>query len=306
MHVGNHQKPRTAIVTGATGYIGSNVVRRLTADGWNVHVIVRNDSKLTLLEKVYDCVNIHRHDGSTKQLFEIVEQAAPDIVIHVAAFASLTHTPENIAPMLQSNVMFGTQLVEAMLANRVYSFINTGTFSQHYDNKIYSPTSLYDATKQAFRDILTFYTETTPLKCITLELYDNYGPDDPRSKIMNLLKRASLDGKPLAMSPGEQLVDIVYIDDVVDAYVTAADRLVSVQEVKDEAYAISSGHPIRLKDLVLAFEQATGRRLQIVWGGRPYRKREIMVPWNQGTALPNWTAKVSLQEGIKRFMNLSS
>jgi nucleoside-diphosphate-sugar epimerase len=306
MPFGNHQELRTALVTGATGYIGSNVVRRLAAGGWNVHVIARNDSKLTLLEKVCDCVNIHRHDGSTKQLFDIVKQAAPDIVIHLAAFASVTHTPEDTVPMLQSNVVFGTQLVEAMLANDVYSFINTGTFSQHCDNKVYSPSSLYDATKQAFRDILTFYTETTPFKAITLELYDNYGPDDPRSKIMNLLRRAVLDGKPLDMSPGEQLLDIVYIDDVVDAYVTAAERLTAVQEVKDEVYAISSGHPIRLQDLVQAFEQATGRRLQIVWGGRPYRKREIMVPWNQGAALPNWTAKVSLQEGIKRFMNSSS
>ncbi|WP_114381657.1 NAD-dependent epimerase/dehydratase family protein [Paenibacillus prosopidis] len=293
-------------MTGATGYIGSNVVRLLAAGGWNVHVIARTDSKLTLLEKACYGVSIHRHDGSTKQLFDIIKQAAPDIVIHLAAFASVTHTPEDIVPMLQSNVVFGTQLVEAILANHVYCFINTGTFSQHCDNKDYSSSSLYDATKQAFRDILTFYTETAPLKAITLELYDNYGPGDPRSKIMNLLKRAALDGKPLAMSPGEQLVDIVYIDDVADAYVTVAERLVSVQGVKDEVYAISSGHPIRLKDLVQAFEQATGRRLQIVWGGRPYRKREIMVPWNQGAALPNWTAKVSLQEGIKRFMNLSS
>jgi nucleoside-diphosphate-sugar epimerase len=251
-------------------------------------------------------VNIHRHDGSTEQLFEIIKHAAPNIVFHLAAFASVTHTPEDIVSMLQSNIVFGTQLVESMLANHVYSLINTGTFSQHCDNKVYSPSSLYDATKQAFKDILTFYTETTPLKVITLELYDNYGPGDPRSKIMTLLKRAVMNGKSLDMSPGEQLVDIVYIDDVVDAYLTAAERLVTIQEVKDEVYAISSGNPIRLKDLVQAFEQATGRRLQIVWGGRPYRKREIMVPWNQGTTLPNWEAKVSLQEGIKRFMNSSS
>ncbi|KRF18686.1 NAD-dependent epimerase/dehydratase family protein [Paenibacillus sp. Soil787] len=306
MHSENHQEWRTAIVTGATGFIGSNVVRLLAADGWNVHVIVRNASKLTLLKEVSEYVSIHRHDGSTEQLFEIIKQAAPDIVFHLAAFASVTHRPEDTVSMLQSNIVFSTQLVEAMLANHLYSLINTGTFSQHWDNKAYSPSSLYDATKQAFRDILTFYTETTPLKVITLELYDNYGPGDPRSKIMTLLKRSAADGKPLVMSPGEQLVDIVYIDDVVDAYITAAKRLLTIQTVKDEVFAISSGHPIRLRDLVQVFEQVAGCRLQIEWGGRPYRKREIMIPWNQGEILPNWTAKVSLEEGIGRFMNISS
>jgi nucleoside-diphosphate-sugar epimerase len=299
---GNDSNAPVAFVTGATGYIGSQVVRRLVTDGWIVHAVARSGSQLDLLAKVRESVSLHRHDGSTEQLFHIIQAASPDIVFHLAAFASVTHTSRDVVPMLRSNIEFGTQLVEAMLASRVYALVNTGTFSQHYGNRDYDPSSLYDATKQAFRDILKFYTETTPLKVVTLELYDNYGPDDPRSKIMNLLKGAALTGKPLAMSPGEQLVDVVYIDDVVDAYM-AAERHLAEHGTKDEVFAVTSGHPISLKELVRVFEEAAGLRLHIEWGGRSYRPREIMVPWNKGVAPPGWKAKVALREGIARLMN---
>lgn len=292
----------TALVTGATGYIGSNVARRLVAKGWNVHVIARQNSKLTLLQPVIDAVTIHHHDGSTEGMFSILERAAPDVVFHLAAFASVYHSPKNISPMLTSNILFGSQLVEAMIAGGSHLLINTGTYSQHYDNKAYSPSSLYDATKQAFKDIVTFYAETTPLKVITLELYDTYGPGDPRPKIMTMLQKSARENKPLAMTPGEQLIDLVYIDDIADAYEMCAQRLLTEPSLKDEVYALSSQRPVRLKDLVGLFEKVSGCRLPLQWGGRPYRPREIMIPWNKGKSLPGWRAKVPLEEGIKKVM----
>lgn len=292
----------TALVTGATGYIGSNVARRLVAEGWNVHVIARQASKLTLLQPVIDAVTIHRHDGSMEGMLSIMELASPDIVFHLAAFASVYHSPQDIAPMLTSNILFGTQLVEAMIASGSHLLINTGTYSQHYDNKEYSPSSLYDATKEAFNDILAFYTETTSLKAITLELYDNYGPGDPRSKIMALLQKAARENKSLMMTPGEQLIELVYIDDIVDAFEMCAHRLLTEPSVKEEVYSLSSQDPIRLKDLVQLFEKVSDCRLPIQWGGRPYRPREIMIPWNKGKSLPGWRAKVPLTEGMKKVM----
>ncbi|WP_199621668.1 NAD-dependent epimerase/dehydratase family protein [Paenibacillus alkalitolerans] len=290
----------TALVSGATGYVGSHLARRLSANGWKVHVIARNGSNLTMLHQARDSITVHRHDGSTESMFAIMEQAAPDVVFHLASFAPIPHTPAHIVPMLHSNIVFGTQLVEAMIATGVHRFINTGTFSQHYDNVFYSPASLYDATKQAFKDILTFYTETTALQAITLELHDIYGPGDSRPAIIPILQKAASEQKPVAMTLGEQLVDMVYIDDIADAYELAAVRLFTRQEVKDEVYSVSSQNPIRLKDLVEVFENVTGCRLTVQWGAQSYLSREIIVPWTKGKNLPGWRAKVSLEEGIKK------
>ena len=126
------------------------------------------------------------------------------------------------------------------------------------------------------------------MKVIALKLFDTYGPNDPRPKLFRLLKTVSERQEPLAMSPGEQLIDLVYIDDVVKAYLIAAERLQAGLAYDHESYAVSSGRPISLKELVRTYEQVTGKKLPIQWGGRPYRPREVMVPWNRGEKLPGW------------------
>ncbi len=303
MSLGKRESP-TVLITGATGFIGSNLTKQLLKNGSEVHIIKRPHSKLTMLNAVQHSINIHTYDSSTESVFNILNVAKPDIVLHLASLATVTYEPKDILPMIQSNVLFGTQLVEAMIANKIYNFINTGTYSQHYENKEYSPQSLYAATKQAFDDILIYYSETTPLKIITLKLFDSYGPCDPRQKIIPLLLKTFIEKTHLSMSPGEQLIDLVYIDDIVNAYLVAIERLLHGCYEKKEEFAVSSERPIRLKDLVTVFESVTNSNLQIKWGGRSYRIREGMIPWNKGTHLPGWKPVVPIQEGIRRLLEI--
>lgn len=102
------------------------------------------------------------------------------------------------------------------------------------------------------------------------------------------------------MSPGEQLIDLVHIDDVISAYTIAAERLISKGVQLHEIYAVSSGELVSLKALVKIYEEAIHVKLPIQWGGRPYREREVMTPWSLGKTLPNWEPKISLREGILR------
>lgn len=104
---------------------------------------------------------------------------------------------------------------------------------------------------------------------------------------------------PLPMSPGEQLIDLVHIDDIVDAYLLAADHAQSEDHVGHRSFAISSGSPIKLKQLVKIYSEVTGKKLNIEWGGRPYKEREVMETWHCGKILPEWSPKIDFEEGIK-------
>ena len=292
---------RIALVTGGTGFVGSNLVRRLVSDGWETHIIVRNSSDLGILSGVKQSIQVHIHDGSTEGLVEIVKVVSPQVVFHLASLFLAQHTSQDIDRLIHSNLLFSTQLVEAMSANGVRSLINTGTSWQHYENKDYSPVCLYAASKQAFEAILTFYTEVSNLSAITLKLYDTYGPNDSRAKLFTLLRKTARTQEPLLMSPGEQLIDLVYIDDVLDAYLIAADRLLQNKVNHHAIYAITSGNPIKLRDLVDAYSQITDKPLPVEWGARPYRPREVMVPWNRGEIIPSWEPKVPLSVGIARM-----
>ena len=292
---------RTALVTGATGFVGSHLVRRLIKDGWETHIITRPSSNLTQIEDVADKVIVHQHDGTTNSMINIVKEAEPEIVFHLASLFLAQHTSEDIERLVQSNLLFGVQLAEAMTLQGVTKLINTGTSWQHYENEDYNPVCLYAATKQAFEDMLKFYVEASGLKVITLKLFDTYGPDDPRPKLFTLLRKVAEEQTELAMSPGEQLLDLVYIDDVIEGYLLAAKRLMDNKVSSMEEYAISSGDPISLKDLVAVYGQIVKKPMPIKWSGRPYRSREVMVPWNKGESLSGWKPRIELAEGIKRM-----
>jgi len=299
-------EPKIALVTGATGFVGSHLVRRLVRDGWRVHVIVRPTSSLAHLNESTVDITVHRHDGTTEGMLAIIQKAQPEIVFHLASLFISEHQPKDVAPLIQSNLLFGTQLLEAMKQSGITCLVNTGTSWQHYHGETYNPVNLYAATKQAFDDMLRFYLETSELRVVTLKLFDTYGPDDSRPKLIPLLMKMARSGETLAMSAGEQLIDLVYIDDVVDAYVLAGLALFKEKENIREEYVVSSGRPLSLQELVRVYEAATGERLSIQWGGRAYRAREVMIPWQFGSLLPGWSPKISFDQGLRKIFKMHS
>ena len=295
----------TALITGGTGFVGSNLARRLVRDGWKVHIITIPNDNHSQIQEIIDQVTLHAHDGSSAGMIEIVANVKPLVVFHLASLFLSEHTVDQVEPLIRSNILFGTQLLEAMSANGVHLLVNTGTSWEHYCSRLYSPVNLYAATKQAFESILQYYVEVKGFQAVTLKLFDTYGPDDPRPKLFTLLRRIGIEQNTLAMSPGEQMIDLVHVDDVVEAFSMSAQRLMNDVVEGHEHYAVSSGQPIRLRDLVELFGRITGRELPITWGGRPYRDREVMLPWNTGTPVPGWLPQVGLEEGIRQMENMT-
>lgn len=287
-----------ALVTGATGFVGSHLVDDLIRKGWEVHSLLRTSAQGDDSRQLG-----HRHiwDDSTDGLLRIMSAARPDTVFHLASLFLAQHRSEDVVPLVESNVRLGGQLLEAMSRSGVDCLVYAGTSWQHFENKPYSPVCLYAATKQAFADILRYYTEAASIRAVTLTLYDTYGPGDRRPKLFSMLRQAASNTVALEMSPGEQLLDLVYIDDVVAAFEGAHDMLHSVSMRGVEEFAVTSGRAVPLKEVVACYTRVTGKMVNINWGGRPYRAREVMVPWNCGRILPGWRAEISLEEGIRRM-----
>lgn len=285
-------------LTGATGFIGSNLARRLVADGHNVNALVRPSSNLQGLGQARDHVELTVYDGEIETLVQAMQTFQPNLVIHVASLVLVRHQPADVGNLIESNVSTPAKLLEAMALAGVNRFINTGTSWQHFEDAAFSPVNLYASTKQAFENILTYYTEVKGVRAITLKLFDTYGPNDPRPKLFTLLDRAAVSGETLKMSPGEQLLDLVYVDDVNDAYVVAIE---SFDRLANASYSVSNPQRYSLRELAAIYGDTTGRKLNIDWGGLPYRQRETLIPWTRGQRLPGWQPKVDLVEGIRRI-----
>jgi nucleoside-diphosphate-sugar epimerase len=293
---------KVVLVTGGTGFVGSHLVKNLLENGYTVHLLVRGGSRLEEVDRFIAGANSHVHDGSTRQLLAIVKEIRPQVVFHLASLFIAEHSADQIDQLVASNVLFGTQLLEAMVSADVRFIVNTGTAWQHFHSASPRPSCLYAATKQAFQDILDFYSDAYDLRAITLKLFDTYGPGDRRRKLFWLLKNASISGEALSMSQGEQEIDLVHIEDVVDAFRMAESRLLRGSEFPHEIYSVSSRNRLPLRAVVDLFGKLFDKELRIKWGERPYRRREIMVAWDDGTSLPNWTPKVSLEDGLRRML----
>jgi nucleoside-diphosphate-sugar epimerase len=292
----------TVLVTGATGYCGSNLVRRLIRNGVRVHVIARPKSDVSRLSQKEGSPVIHLHDGTIASMMAIVERVCPSAAFHLAATSSAEHKPSDVDSLLTSNVVFSTHLFEALSQKSNAVLVNTGTFWQHFDGEAYDAFSLYAATKQAVEDILGYYVKAGLIRAVTLSLYDTYGPFDFRKKLFRQLRSAAENRTPILMSPGEQMLDFVYIDDVVDAYLCAGSAL-SKKHLSSGTFSVATFSGRTLREVVSMFEAAIGFRLDVHWGARSYRPREILSPY-MGESLPNWNARYSLESGIDHMLSI--
>lgn len=287
------------LLTGATGFIGSQLARRLVSEGHELGVVARSTSKLDALQVALPKVQVHKYDGTYESLLRALDVARPDLVIHVASLFIAQHKPEDIAYLMDSNLTFPAQLLEAMSHFGIKQLINTGTSWQHYLNLDYSPVNLYSATKQAFEALLSYYVEAQDFRALTLKLFDTYGPGDTRPKLFSLLRKAAGTGETLRMSPGEQILDMVYISDVLDAYCLAMTRLVNMTGA--ECYAVSNPNRLSLRKLVQVYSETVRRPINVEWGGLPYRQREVFEPWSNHQPVPGWHARFMLADGITRM-----
>ena len=289
--------PSRALVTGATGFVGNRLANLLVERNWEVHLIVRRSSVNSLLDDTD--FTIHVDDGITP-LHEIVDSAAPDVCFHTAGYFVGTHDDEDIPRLIGDNLLFGTRLADAIAKHGLaHYFVNCGTFWQNAGGRAYHPVALYAATKQAFQDILQFYAESGQLRVANLKLFDTYGPNDRRRKLLSQLLESAATEQPIGLSQGYQLLDLVHVDDVAAACLAALYPIRIESLPRFQSYAVTSGRPLQVRELVDLVSRVVGRAVSVDWGAREYKWREMMEPWDIAPALPDWSPKIGIEDGVR-------
>jgi nucleoside-diphosphate-sugar epimerase len=260
------------LVTGATGFIGSRLVFSLLEYGHKVAILKRRDSNLKGLISTQDKIQIFSSD-TYNDIFFAIEKFVPDVVVHLAGLYINKHESGHIVDLINSNVLFGTHVLEAMTEKGVSKFLNIGTRWQHLRNKRYNPVNFYSATKEAFKDILIYY-ETKNIKHKTIELGDTYGLGDTRKKIVESLISACQKKTKIDLTPGEQILDLTAVDDISTFVVTS----IGSPMFFDNKTVSISGTVIKLHDLGAMIEREFKTKRLFNWGGKPYRENEAMEP----------------------------
>lgn len=284
----NEWQGKRVLVSGATGFIGTELTKSLVQQGAHVTAITRSKPA----NNAIDWIQVTETQQFPNDQIEI---NSPEFIFHLATRFQAAHNPSDINSLIQSNIEFGVQLLEAC-KNIGARFINISSSWQHYEGKPYSPVSLYAATKQAFADIALYYSETG-LDFRDLAIYDTYGPTDERNKLIRLLLLAASTGTPIDMGEGSQLINLLYITDAVRAIMQIAEGPIERNGVS-HAFVARAEKSISIKELVQTIERVTDRPINARWGARPERPREMLIDWQFGQALPLWKPQVSLEDGL--------
>ena len=286
------QKIKIAI-TGCTGFIGSSLLDYLVLNDFaEILAIVRSTSDLERIKKLG--LKYILYDGTFSSLDANFFKQDIYTVIHLATYYSYSHTQSQMDLIIDSNLKFGCHLLEAASNNNVSNFINVGSYLQDHD--FYS---LYSVTKQAMQDMVTNYVNTKKVNAITLKLFDVYGPNDKRKKILNLLKESD----DIEMTPGFQEIRLTHVQDVLRAIISALSLLhTNDSYFKHRIYYVGA-QAYTLRQVVDIFEKISNKKLNIQWGAVPYRNGAPLKS-KIGDVLPGWEAKISLEKGIESFLSI--
>ena len=289
-----------ALVSGITGHLGRALAIQLTAAGIETHGLTRKD--FVHPPPGLESVRLHRVSGGTDDIIGCFREVQPDVLIHLAAVARRNHQSGDIAPFIETNVLFSTQLLEGMKHSNCRQIVLAGSYLQHFGTDAYRPFNLYAATKQAFEDIVTFYTDAYGFSAIRLTLADIYSEHDTRPKLMTDIGKAWATGEALRLQAEEAWIDPIHVEDAAAACVRAG-LLIEQGGVPNgilSRYSASSGSDISATDIVRLFESLTSRKIRIerTTGVGDHRK----IRPRRGEPLPGWTPHIQLEHGITRII----
>lgn len=281
-------EPRTILMTGATGYLGSHLLNALLESNNRVILLKRSTSNLG---RIKQSLPLEMIDSDREDLSVLFKKYRVDTILHCAT----NYGRRELDPLsiIDANLILPLKLLKYGIEGGVKTFINTDTL---LDKRV----SSYSLSKRQFLDWMKTYSDQ--IACVNVALEHFYGPADDRSKFVSFIIHSILSQTPsIDLTQGEQKRDFIFISDVVSAFLKIMNRHQSLPGNGFFAYEVGSGRVIRIRDVVETIRRLSGNtRTELRFGALPYRTNEVMESKVNLQALKalDWNPVVDLETGL--------
>jgi UDP-glucose 4-epimerase len=287
-------RDRRVLVTGATGFIGSNLAMRLGSLGAEVHAVTRH-SNITTGNHIWHVAELRDPDAT----IGLVEKVRPEVVFHLASTVTGARDVKLVVPTLQSNLNSAVNVLTAATAVDAKVVLAGSIEEPRRGDTI--PTAPYAVAKWAATAYARMFYRLWDMPVTVLRIAMSYGPGQrDTTKLLPYVTLSLLSGQEPALTSGTRLLDWVYVDDVVDAFLAAAQSRRSAGEVLD----IGTGTPVSIRDTVELLIQLMRSPLRPRYGAIPDRPLDGARIADIGPAarVIDWRPTVGLEDGLHRTL----
>ena len=298
------------LVTGALGFIGSHLVRRLVREGARVTALVFPDCPRTRLLDIEDKIRIYPVDiCDVATLVMMMEEIKPRKIFHLAGITSVDRSPSKLDRTLAVNLGGTLNLFRALARIEYDALVCTCTAEAYGQNQppfreemALDPQSPYSLSKAAATLACKTWSNSFGARATILRLFLVYGPGQEEGRFLPQLIKSGLTQQPLRMTSGEQTREYTYIDDVIDSFLLAAEK----GRGRGEVINIGTGREISLRDLVTMVGNILGRPVVRSGEPLPYRKNEIwriIGDHSRAAEELKWHAATDLEIGLEKTID---
>ena len=299
------------LITGGTGFIGANLIHKLSSSKNEIHLLARNTSKFWRLDNVQEKLVSHDVDLlNLEKLKKIIKKIEPEVIYHCAAYG-IKPSEKNFYNLVDINVV-GTFNLFSSLSDLggVKRIVNLGSFFEYgtkSDKKSFvetdcvNPNTIYGISKVAQTNIARYFFISKNLPVSTLRIFSPYGMYEPKGRLISDIMISLFDKKILKISSTSTIRDFIFIDDVINAIVKSG----KTSKINGEIINIGYGKCYSIKEILELVSELFGKKPEIAFDVSKKREFDIagIQPYSnikKASSLLNWTPKHSIEEGLKK------
>lgn len=289
-------RKKRVLVTGASGFIGSHLCRRLRGLGCDVHGVSRTQRSSDTRVSQWWQSDL----SNAGEVFEIVKSIRPDVVFHLSSFVTGSRGLDVVLPTFQANLASTVNLLTALSAVGCERLLLVGSMEEpRLDKQLPSSISPYAASKWSCTIYGSLFHSLYRLPVVILHLFMVYGPGQMDfKKLIPYVTLSLLRNEVPKLTSGSRKVDWIYIDDAVDAIIACA----QAEKIEGETIEAGSGNLIAIREVVNKIVSTINSETKPNFGALEDRAFENVrvADVERSFALFGWKARVPIEEGLRR------
>ena len=294
------------LITGAAGFIGSNLARYFVNKNIKVNIIIKKSSNLWRLKDIIKYLNIFYADISDKHIIKkIIKKIKPKTIFHLATHGAYSNQ-DDLDKIKRSTLDATFNLLNECKKYKFNTFINTGSSSEYgFKNKAMSesdvlvPNSYYSVFKSSSTLYCQYESFRSNLQIVTIRPFHVYGPFESNNRLIPTLIRNMINKKKIKLVSPKISRDLIYIDDAIEFYLMIAKK----KGLKGQIFNLASGKKTTIKEIYNSLKFITNYKNLNKWGSMKNRYWDQTVWYGNRSHVKNklnWKPGVNLKKGLEK------